>query len=115
MVGCRYIQEQLDKNYLYLAERLGVTVIPETKVTRIQPKESEIHAACRAFHVAFFTTAEPWSQSSGLKRWVLGTVPLLMNCRDKGDFAHLSPQLGNFVRTNNEAIVGVGFRGKTEE
>ncbi len=117
MVGCRHnAKNSLDKNYLYLAERLGVTVIPETKVTRIQPKMSggyTLHVE-RSTSRFFKNRRTIEARQVVLSGGVLGTVPLLMNCRDKGDLAHLSPQLGNFVRTNNEAIVGVGFRGKTD-
>lgn len=38
---------------------------------------------------------------------VLATVKLLMQCRQRGLLPNLSPQLGNYVRTNSEAILGV--------
>ena len=44
---------------------------------------------------------------------VLGTVKLLMQCRQKGLLPNLSPQLGNYVRTNSEAILGVMSRDKS--
>src|SRR5437870_492112 len=38
MVGCRHnAKNTLDKNYLYLAEKLGVDIFPETQVDRIAP------------------------------------------------------------------------------
>ena len=45
---------------------------------------------------------------------VLGTVPLLMTCQH-GMLKDPSPQLGNFVRTNNEAIVGLSIRDDSED
>ena len=37
---------------------------------------------------------------------VLGTVPLLLRCKARGSLPRLSDALGNYVRTNSEAIVG---------
>ena len=40
MTGCRHnAKNTLDKNYLYLAERLGLEVQTETKVTAVRPLE----------------------------------------------------------------------------
>ena len=36
-----------------------------------------------------------------------------MQCRQKGLLPNLSPQLGNYVRTNSEAILGVMSRDKS--
>ena len=41
---------------------------------------------------------------------VLGTVPLLLKCRQRGSLARLSSRLGTFVRTNSEALVGARSR-----
>jgi cholesterol oxidase len=38
---------------------------------------------------------------------VLGTVPLLMRCKAEGLLPNLSDRLGDFVRTNSEALLGV--------
>ena len=37
-------------------------------------------------------------------------MPLLLRCRERGTLPELSPQLGNYVRTNSEAILGVTAR-----
>jgi cholesterol oxidase len=38
MMGCRYNSKNtLDKNYLYLAEKRGARVFPETKVMDVRP------------------------------------------------------------------------------
>ncbi len=39
---------------------------------------------------------------------VLGTVKLLMQCRRTGMLPGLSPQLGNYVRTNSESLIQPG-------
>ena len=43
----------------------------------------------------------------------MGTVKLLMKCRHRGMLASLSPQLGNYVRTNSEALLGVRSRDRS--
>ena len=110
MVGCRYnSKNSLDKNYLYLAEKLGVEIIPETRVTGVSPEPSggyTVHverSTSRLFKNRRSLRAEHVILSGG----VLGTVHLLLDCLERKLLPHLSPQLGNFVRTNNEALLGV--------
>src|SRR5439155_17333236 len=38
---------------------------------------------------------------------VLGSVALLMKCRERGSLPGLPPSLGSYVRTNSEALLGV--------
>jgi len=113
MVGCQHnAKNSLDKNYLYLAERQGVQVIPETRVTGVRSNTDGSYtldverSTSRFFKKRRQMTAGQVVLSGG----VLGTVPLLMNSQHRGLLDDLSPQLGNFVRTNNEAIVGVSLR-----
>jgi cholesterol oxidase len=40
----------------------------------------------------------------------LGTVELLMKCKERGSLPRLSNALGDYVRTNSEAIIGVRSR-----
>ena len=40
----------------------------------------------------------------------MGTVKLLHQCKINGSLPNISHQLGNFVRTNSEAIQGVVSR-----
>ena len=40
----------------------------------------------------------------------LGTVELLMRSKERGSLPRLSPALGDYVRTNSEAIIGVRSR-----
>jgi cholesterol oxidase len=113
MVGCRYnAKNTLDKNYLYLAERLGVRVFPETQVDRIE-------ALADGGYLLHSHRTTAWL-GGGRKQWraprvvlsagVLGTVELLMRARDEGTLPRLSPALGQRVRTNSEAIVGATAR-----
>jgi cholesterol oxidase len=114
MVGCRYgAKNTLDMNYLYLAERGGAVIIPEQRVTEIASLHDggyEIkmqrsiglrrpRRALRAQHVV-------------LAAGVLGTVPLLMRSKARGLLPNLSDRLGDYVRTNSEALIGVRTRRK---
>ncbi len=118
MVGCRPgAKNTLDKNYLYLAERNGVQIFPETEVTLIEPISVE-EGGGYALHVRRSTSL--WRRQPRVMRarqvvlagGVLGTVPLLMKCKEQGTLPGLSPQLGNYVRTNSEAILGVTARDR---
>jgi len=109
MIGCPVGgKNTLDKNYLYLAEhKYGVKIFPETEVTGVQPHDNGYEVLTkkstgilhgkktfRAYGVVF---------SGG----VMGSVKLLLASKSKGLLPRLSPQLGNFVRTNSEALLGV--------
>jgi cholesterol oxidase len=122
MVGCRYdAKNTLDKNYLYLAEKLGTEIFAETRVTEIRPIVGESGGGGGADGYEITT-----EKSTGLlhpkkrlrARGVVvsagsfGTVDLLMRCRDSGALPNVSPQLGNFVRTNSEALLGVRSQRK---
>ena len=43
---------------------------------------------------------------------VMGTVKLLLQCRQQGHLPRLSDRLGDFVRTNSEALVGAVARDR---
>lgn len=117
MVGCRPgAKNTLDKNYLHLAEKGGARIVPETKVDLIEPLEgggyrlSWRHSTSRVFPDKGALTARKVVLSAG----VLGTVSLLMQCREKGTLSGLSDQLGNVVRTNSEALLGITSRSRRD-
>lgn len=102
MTGCRVgAKNTLDLNYLYLAERLGVTIRPETEVTAVRPRPGggyRVEAGRQVFE----------ARGVILAAGVMGTVPLLLRMkRDPAGLPHLSPRLGEGVRTNSEALIGV--------
>ncbi len=109
LTGCRYgSKNSLDKNYLYLAERLGATIVPESKAVALHRLPEGGYAV---------EVAHPWKRAP-LRRYrarhvvlsagVVGTLGLLLRCRDElGSLPALSPRLGQVVRTNSEAIVGI--------
>jgi cholesterol oxidase len=114
MVGCPVGgKNTLDKNYLYLAEGNGVRVIAETEVTGVRPWNEGYEVFARRStglsHPGRYYRARGVVLSGG----VLGTVKLLMKCRRTGMLPGLSPQLGNYVRTNSESLLGVMSKDKS--
>lgn len=101
MLGCRYnAKNTLDKNYLYLAEREGAVVAPESEVVDINPVSGGYRVSTK--EQAFF------APKVFLSGGVMGTVPLLLKLKERADaLPELSEQLGNFVRTNSESLIGV--------
>lgn len=113
MVGCRVgAKNTLDRNYLYLAEKNGAVVHPDTQVTDLEAlpgggwriTTDKPGAVLRKRPSEF--TAERVVLSAG----VLGTVKLLLRLKDSGRLPNLSDRLGDVVRTNSEAIVGATAR-----
>lgn len=118
MVGCRFdAKNTLDKNYLFFAEKLGAEVLPETKVVDIIPLSPDGSAGYE-LHTRSTTglfggkRLTLRANNVVLSAGVLGTVGLLMKLKQSGRMPNLSDRLGDHVRTNSEAIVGVTARGK---
>jgi cholesterol oxidase len=108
MVGCRYeAKNTLDKNYLYLAEKRGAVVFPETAVDRIEPLPDGGFTLTTRRTTALFRKERKVFTAPNvvLSAGVLGTVDLLLRAQAEGTLPHLSPALGRRVRTNSEAIV----------
>ncbi len=119
MVGCRHnAKNTLDKNYLYFAEKLGVEVRPEANVLAIRPLYGPQPDGAR-YEVIYEKTTD-WlfkrktavrTKNVVLSAGVLGTVNLLLKCRDElKTLPKLSPRLGHMVRSNSEALLGVTAR-----
>lgn len=108
MVGCKVgAKNTLDQNYLYLAEKRGVTVIPETKVTRILPQGED---GAGGYRVEARSGGEARSWTAGgvvLSAGVIGTLSLLLEAKERGDLPRLSARLGDVVRTNSESFAAV--------
>ncbi|MGE5234991.1 MAG: GMC oxidoreductase [Acidobacteriota bacterium] len=117
MVGCRVgAKNTLDRNYLWLAEKRGARVLAETEVELVEPLPGD------GYRVRWRRSTRRIARARGaftarkvvLSGGVLGTVPLLLECQRRGALPHLSPQLGNFVRTNSEALLGITSRSRTD-
>jgi cholesterol oxidase len=98
MTGCRIgAKNTLVKNYLYLAERAGATIIPLTTVIGLRPRDG-----------GGFTVAVQKTGQVVLAAGTWGTQNLLHRMKDTGALPELSPRLGELTRTNSEAIIGAG-------
>ncbi|MCB8982660.1 MAG: GMC family oxidoreductase [Ardenticatenaceae bacterium] len=119
MVGCRHnAKNTLDKNYLYLAERLGTEVRPEANVLDIRPLYGPQPDGAR-YEIRYEKVTDwLWKRQTAVRArhvvvsaGVLGTVNLLLKCRDEnGSLPLLSRRLGQMVRSNSEALMGVTAR-----
>ena len=117
MVGCRYnAKNTLDKNYLYLAEKLGVEILPEREVQNIRPLEDGgYQLTIRKSTGINRPTQKLQAQKVILSGGVMGTVKLLLQCKKSGSLDNISSKLGDFVRTNSEAIIGVKLKKTPSE
>ena len=112
MVGCRVgAKNTLDQNYLYLAEKLGVEIVPETKAQMLRKTDSGYEVdTIRVTDFLLKRKKTFRAKQIVLSAGVLGTLKLLMDSRDHGGLSGLSSQLGHKVRTNSESILGVSAR-----
>jgi cholesterol oxidase len=112
MTGCRFnAKNTLDKNYLYLAQQLGVKILAEHRVFDITPLGRPDGA--EGYTVRF----KPSTSLSGKSRsvtsrgivfagGVLGTMNLLLRLK-RSSLPNLSDKLGHDIRTNNETLMCV--------
>ena len=114
MVGCPVgAKNTLDKNYLYLAEGIGTQIIPETEVTGVLPRNGGYEVFTRKSTGVFHPKKTYRARGVVFSGGVLGSVKLLMKCKQKGFLPNISDQLGNYVRTNSEALLGVKSKDKS--
>jgi len=115
MVGCPHgAKNTLVKNYLWLAERRGVQVMPDRTVVDVRPlgaaqdgsegyEVRDERSGMRRGRDARTLTARGVVVAAG----ALGTNKLLQRCRLGGSLPRVSSRLGELVRTNSEAILAV--------
>ncbi|MBN1208635.1 MAG: GMC family oxidoreductase [Myxococcaceae bacterium] len=111
MLGCRFgAKNTLDKNYLYLAEKRGLTIHADTEATWVRElpgggyEVEALEGASLFFRRKRRFTARNVIFAGG----VLGTVDLLLKLKASPDgLPRLSDRLGDAVRTNSEALIGV--------
>lgn len=119
MVGCRYnAKNTLVKNYLFFAEKWGAKIQAESEVDEICPfPENQIDGAryCVTYRNS---TSFPVKRAERVRArnviisaGSLGTTRLLLRCRDvTHSLPNLSPRVGEMVRTNSEALLGISDR-----
>jgi cholesterol oxidase len=113
MVGCRVgAKNTLVKNYLALAERLGVRIEPMRTVTHVGVVPGA--AGEETYRIRTERTGA-WRRKDArviTARHVVvaagtwGTQTLLHAMKASGDLPRLSDQLGRLTRTNSEALLG---------
>ena len=123
IMGCRYgAKNTLDLGYLYLAEKHGAQVFPESKVVNVKPLGGssdgsagyEVHtvkstAWIRRQPRRFTCRGVIFAASS------LGTMELLFQLRENRSLPAISGQLGQHVRTNSESLIGARTPGYTQD
>ncbi len=114
MVGCVHgAKNTLVKNYLYLAEKLGVRVMPERTVQDIRPLDGGEGAS--GYEVESVRSGALVRRQRQILRargvvvaaGPLGSNRLLQRCRLEGSLPRVSERLGELVRTNSESILTV--------
>lgn len=116
MLGCRFNSKNtLDKNYLWLAQKLGVEIMAEKEVVDVVPLSED---GSKGYEVHFKDSLRWFSRRRSIKAkgvifagGVMGTVPLLLKLR-RTSLPLLSPKTGMGVRTNSESLIGVTTREK---
>lgn len=110
MTGCRYnAKNTLDKNYLYLAQKKGATIIAERLVKTVKPAGKEDGSDGYLITHQSMTSRRKNKQTIKTKGvvfsgGVLGTVRLLLDMKKKNFLPNLSPVIGDHIRTNNENL-----------
>lgn len=115
MLGCRVgAKNTLVKNYLHLAERLGVTILPGHEVTSVRPLDGASGATGYAVTAADssrrWRRRPPRTLTAGgvvLAAGAVGTTGLLLRLRSSGDLPRLSHRVGERFRTNGEYVPAV--------
>jgi cholesterol oxidase len=119
MTGCRVgAKNTLVKNYLALAERLGVRVEPMRTVVDVEPlgvtSAGENGSDAAGYRVTTRRTG-PLGRTSTrsvttrhvvLAAGAWGTQALLHDLRRRGRLPRLSERVGHLTRTNSEALLG---------
>jgi cholesterol oxidase len=116
MVGCRYgAKNTLRKNYLWFAEKLGVSIEAERTVVDVVPIGGAAADGRDGYEVTSVRSGS-WlrrerrtlrARGVVIAAGALGTNRLLQRCRLSGSLARISDRLGYLVRTNSESIMAV--------
>ncbi len=112
MTGCRHnAKNTLDKNYLHLAQQLGVEIRAEQEVVDVTPLGSADGVGGYQVHFRSSTRLFAGRQSVTTKGvifagGVLGTVKLLLQLK-RSSLPRLSDKVGHDIRSNNESLIPV--------
>ena len=111
MTGCRHgAKNSLDKNYLYLARKHGLTLHADTEVTHVAPLPQGGYRIQTMRGAKFFgrTPVTYTARNVIFSAGALGTNSLLLSLKaDPTALPKISDQLGHHVRTNSESLIMV--------
>jgi cholesterol oxidase len=117
MTGCRHgAKNSLDKNYLYLAEKRGLTLLADTEVVHV----TQLPGTHRGYRIralegrSYFNRSERTFEAKNVifSGGALGTNSLLLRLKDDPTaLPNLSEQVGHRVRTNSESLICVTVPG----
>jgi cholesterol oxidase len=115
MMGCSHgAKNTLDVNYLYLAEKHGARIFPETKVVDVHPLGGRSDGSdgyeVRTIRSTALLDRHPQRftcRGVVFSASALGTMELLFHQKEKGSLPAISERLGKHVRTNSESLIGV--------
>ena len=111
MTGCRHgAKNSLDKNYLYLARKRGLTLCANTEVTHVSALADGGYSIQALQGDSFFgrTAATYTAKHVIFSAGALGTNSLLLRLKsDPTALPNISDQLGRRVRTNSESLIMV--------
>ncbi len=118
MVGCRVgAKNTLVKNYLALAEKLGVVIQPLRTVVDLRPVGRGAGGEPAAYEIVSERTGA-WVRKDRravvagqvvLAAGTWGTQRLLHGLKASGRLPRLSPRLGELTRTNSESLLGASL------
>jgi cholesterol oxidase len=118
MVGCRVgAKNTLVKNYLALAEKLGVVIEPLRTVVDLRPLEVGAGGEPAAYEIVSERSGA-WARKDRrtvvaaqvvLAAGTWGTQRLLHTLKDAGRLPRLSSRLGELTRTNSESLLGASL------
>lgn len=119
MLGCRFgAKNTLDKNYLYLAEQLGLDVEVETNVDAVRALDGGGYVVETSDSLALTTRRRRDFKAANviISGGVMGSIDLLLRMKkDRAGLPKLSEQLGQFIRTNSESLIGVVSSDATKD
>jgi cholesterol oxidase len=111
MTGCRHgAKNTLDKNYLHLARKRGLTLRADTEVVHVAPHPDGGYAIRALAGRSYFSRERVTYRAKQVifSAGALGTNSLLLRLRDDPTaLPGLSPRLGRGVRTNSESLIFV--------
>ncbi|HEY2118043.1 MAG TPA: GMC oxidoreductase [Candidatus Acidoferrum sp.] len=123
IMGCRYMAKNtLDLGYLYLAEKHGAQLFPETRVVDVRPLRggTDGNAGYEVSTVKSTAWIHPQRRQFTCRGVIfsassLGSMELLFHLKEKGSLPDISSQLGQHVRTNSESLIGARTPGYSQD